>query len=47
MDTKVIKLIHRANQLTRQIIYCILSSARINNFMESDQKNIVKLFLPK
>ena len=44
MDKEVIKLIHRANQLTKQNIYCIISSARENNFMESDRKNIVKFF---
>ena len=38
MDKEVIKLIHRANLLTKQNIYCIISSARRNNFMESNRK---------
>ena len=44
MDKEVIKLIHGANQLSKQNIYYIISSARKNNFMESDKKNIVKFF---
>ena len=47
MDKEVIKLIHRANQLTKQNMYCIISSARKNNFMESDQKKYCQIFLPK
>ena len=44
MDKELIKFIHRANQLTKQNIFCIISSASRNNFMESDRKHIVKFF---
>ena len=47
MDKEVIKLIHRANQLTKQNIYCIISRARKNNFMEADRKKFCQFFLPK
>ena len=47
MDKEVIKLIHRANQLTKQNICCVISSAHKNNFMESDRKKILSNFLPK
>ena len=47
MNKEVIKLIHRKNQLTKQNIYCIISSARKNNFMESDRKKYCQIVLLK
>ena len=44
MDKEVITLIHRANQLTKQNIYCIISSAHKNNFVESDRKKYCQIF---
>ena len=41
---KEAKLIHRTNQLTKQNIYCIISSACKNNFMESDRKKYCQIF---
>ena len=47
MDKEVIKLIHRANQLTKQNIYCIFQVTVKTILWSPIEKNIVKFFLPK
>ena len=47
MDKEVIKLIHRANQLTKQI-YIVSCQVLVKiNFMESDRKKYCQIFSPK